>query len=329
MARDYTKYNAEGLGENLNKRKLVFTIVKDWVEKNNPSFEDLQKAFPDEIQGSKGVVKKEAEVKDSKRYNVKEPLKIKNGAHMVVCNQWGEGNIGAFIQCAEKLGYEINLTNDQSVESNINSIIDLTNFRVWKLAQLFSSYESDEAMMNQIDEEIESLIDQDNKFYLVGRLFEKYGFDYHRPEINNYYTLKEDSAKLLDMLRSNSLLEMIIEKENLKNEVISQDNFDFVLKFGAYFLIALETLIERDDKEMVAEFIINQSTSTIEDYYNVDTDSGDWISDVTLEIIEGVLGYELTDYEGECEIDGYYFGQANTMGYDYHGYAQDIIDSMI
>ena len=29
MARDYTKYNVEGLGENLNKRKLVFTIVKD------------------------------------------------------------------------------------------------------------------------------------------------------------------------------------------------------------------------------------------------------------------------------------------------------------
>ena len=27
MARDYTKYTIEGLGENLNKRKLVFTLV--------------------------------------------------------------------------------------------------------------------------------------------------------------------------------------------------------------------------------------------------------------------------------------------------------------
>ena len=60
MARDYTKYTVEGLGENLNKRQLVFTIVKDYVEKNNPSFEDLQKAFPDEVQGSKGFIRKEA-----------------------------------------------------------------------------------------------------------------------------------------------------------------------------------------------------------------------------------------------------------------------------
>jgi hypothetical protein len=97
MARDYTKYNVEGLGENLNKRQLVFTVVKDYVEKNNPSFEDLQKAFPDEVQGAKGVVAKEAEIKDPKRYNVKEPLKIKSGAHVVVCNQWGE-NINDFIE---------------------------------------------------------------------------------------------------------------------------------------------------------------------------------------------------------------------------------------
>ena len=39
MARDFTKYKVEGLGENLNKRKLVFTVVKDWAEKNNPSLD--------------------------------------------------------------------------------------------------------------------------------------------------------------------------------------------------------------------------------------------------------------------------------------------------
>ena len=34
MARDYTKYTVKGLGENLNKRQLVFQIVKNYVEKN-------------------------------------------------------------------------------------------------------------------------------------------------------------------------------------------------------------------------------------------------------------------------------------------------------
>ena len=79
MARDYTKYNVEGLGENLNKRKLVFTIVKDWVEKNNPSFEDLQKAFPDEVQGSKGFIRKEAEVKTQNTSICVNHLKSKMG----------------------------------------------------------------------------------------------------------------------------------------------------------------------------------------------------------------------------------------------------------
>ena len=36
MARDYTKYSIKGLGENLNKRQLVFKIVKDYVEKTIP-----------------------------------------------------------------------------------------------------------------------------------------------------------------------------------------------------------------------------------------------------------------------------------------------------
>ena len=35
MAKNYTKYSVAGLGENLNKRKLVFEIVKDYAAKNN------------------------------------------------------------------------------------------------------------------------------------------------------------------------------------------------------------------------------------------------------------------------------------------------------
>lgn len=117
--RNYTKYSVEGLGESLNKRNLVFTIVKDWIEKNNPSFEDLQKAFPDEIQGSKGFIRKEKDVSDSKRFNMREPLKIKNGAHVVVSNQWGE-NITNFLAIAENLGYEI--SSHRKEEETVNEV---------------------------------------------------------------------------------------------------------------------------------------------------------------------------------------------------------------
>lgn len=118
MARDYTKYNVQGLGENLNKRKLVFSIVKDWIEKNNPTFETLQMAFPDEVQGGKGFIRKEKEVCDPQRFNMREPLKIKNGAHIVVSNQWGE-NIPNFIEISIKLGYQI--TTNEVIVENINS----------------------------------------------------------------------------------------------------------------------------------------------------------------------------------------------------------------
>ena len=107
MARDYTKYNVDGIGENLNKRQLVFEIVKDYVEKNKPSFDELTAVFKDEIQGSKGFIRKAAKVEDPKRFNTKMPLKIKYGVEVVVSNQWGSENILKFIELVESLGYTV------------------------------------------------------------------------------------------------------------------------------------------------------------------------------------------------------------------------------
>ncbi len=120
MARDYTKYTVEGLSENLNKRQLVLEIVKDWASKNNPSFDEIQAAFPDEVQGSKGFIVKESEVKDPKRFNMKEPLSIKNGLHVVVSNQWGD-NISNLIAVAEDLGYSISSDGEAEEETPLNA----------------------------------------------------------------------------------------------------------------------------------------------------------------------------------------------------------------
>lgn len=127
MARDYTKYNVFGVGENLNKRSLVFNVVKDWVSKNNPSFEEIIAVFTDEVQGSYGFIKKEREVKDPKRFNMKEPLAIKNGMHIVVSNQWGD-NIVNFIQCAEGLGYSITAVSQESNTQESSGDVDYSEF---------------------------------------------------------------------------------------------------------------------------------------------------------------------------------------------------------
>ncbi len=64
----------------------------------------MTNTFKDEIQGSKGFVRKKGEVKDPKRFNMQEPLSIKNGTKVVVSNQWGTKNIAAFLDLAKKLG---------------------------------------------------------------------------------------------------------------------------------------------------------------------------------------------------------------------------------
>jgi len=117
LARDYTKYNVSGLGENLNKRQLVFEIVKDYVEKKKPSFDELTAVFKDEIQGSKGFIRKAAKVEDPKRFNTKMPLKIKFGVEVVVSNQWGSKNIDAFLSLAIKLKYIISEEAEEEEES--------------------------------------------------------------------------------------------------------------------------------------------------------------------------------------------------------------------
>lgn len=330
MARDYTKYNVEGLGENFNKRKLVFTIVKDWAEKNNPSFEELQNTFPDKLQGSNGVIKKESEVTDLKKFNMSEPLKIKNGAHVVVSNQWG-ANIEGFINAAIKLGFEITKSNqeDISVEPK-TGILKLENFNVGTMNAFLEASNDDDALMDQIDQEIESLLDNDPKYYIISKLMDKLGFEYDHPEILEYFQFTDDEHELKDMLREESLLSRVIKKEGLESKKIKSKSDDFLLNFSGYFMVALELLVYHEDNEMLAEFIVSQSLSNIEDEYDVDSHSGDdWIADLTEAIIHHVYGFDIQDYEGECEIDGHNFGTTLTMGYDYHAYAQDIIDSMI
>ena len=58
MSKNYTKYTVEGLGENLNKRKLVFTLVKDWVEKKNLVLRSYNRLFLMKYKAQKALFEK-------------------------------------------------------------------------------------------------------------------------------------------------------------------------------------------------------------------------------------------------------------------------------
>ena len=107
MARDYSKYNVEGVGDKLNKRKLVLKIVQDYVEKNNPSYDQLKKMFPDDLQGSKGMIRNTFSDKyDANRFFYNDQIQV-NDQVCVVSNQWGTENTKRFIDYATNLGYSI------------------------------------------------------------------------------------------------------------------------------------------------------------------------------------------------------------------------------
>ena len=107
---DYTQYLFEG--NRYGKAKLVLAVVKAYV-RDNPSinFSVLSSIFYDRLQGSAGVVKKPEEAKKIRadyecRYFIDSPLYLQDEI-VLVCNQWGIGNIGNFIKRANELGYKI------------------------------------------------------------------------------------------------------------------------------------------------------------------------------------------------------------------------------
>jgi hypothetical protein len=174
MSKNYTKYTVEGLGENLNKRRLVFEIVKDYAAKNNPSFEELQKVFSDEIQGSLGFIRKDSEVKDAKRYNMDKPLTIKNGINVVVSNQWGE-NIANFLAVAENLGYKVssqiqeeeteNEAPSPGIENEVNITISgrISNYMFGILGDV--AYAECEKALSYASDDIETMADFVKMYY--------------------------------------------------------------------------------------------------------------------------------------------------------------------
>ena len=278
MARDYTKYNVEGLVENLNKRQLVFTIVKDWVEKNNPSFEELQKVFPDEIQGSLGFIRKKSDVKDFKRFNMNEPLSVKNESNVVVSNQWGE-NIVNFLEVAENLGYKISLQiqEEETVnevpapgienEVNINISGRISNYMFGILGD--EAYAECEKAISFATDEIETMADF-VKMYYETTLYDGDGmeiflenmdmeqFNSNCPLLSEFLEqVKEGNASHLQFYED--ILDMSWEQVNIIEEdaliTITVDEKEIVsAQTLKDFLVEIEQIFdEEDDPKTIAK----------------------------------------------------------------------------
>ena len=101
MARDYTKYQVDGMDGVFGKGKLVLAVVQDYCSKNECTFDELKAAFPDEAQGGNtgvfGTLLEAQEIaKKRARHYVNDKIILKD-AIIVVSNQWGD-NLPLFIE---------------------------------------------------------------------------------------------------------------------------------------------------------------------------------------------------------------------------------------
>jgi len=331
MARDYTKYNAAGLGENLNKRKLVYTIVKDWIEKNNPSLEELQNAFPDELQGKKGVVRKESEVKDSKRFNMKEPLSIKNGLHVVVCNQWGE-NILDFIAASEKLGYIVTANSGENGYLNYFKKQEFSNQSefIQNTKKLFTGF----SWENEKDcDEVADLHKQLNEItqsdvpryggYLY--LFTKIAYELGEGEYDTHFEWDYAIDHGYDWWDITGISKTVVE---LVGEKYGESEFNKY--FCSLFLLTLLKIVDDASETGIAEYIVSNNIAAYKKSFPDTNDATeDFVSDIVIELLK-TIGYDIHDYEGECKIEGRYFLDIGLdMGYNYLKLAEDFRDSNI
>lgn len=109
--RDKTKYMFEG--KVYPKNRLVLAIIKNYVELQKPTYNQLNEVFDKSLQGSLKVVEtfeNACAISDgSKRYFMKQEdiIVLKDNTKVVVCTQWGIFNIVRFVKLANTLGYNI------------------------------------------------------------------------------------------------------------------------------------------------------------------------------------------------------------------------------
>lgn len=333
MARDYTKYTVEGLGENLNKRQLVFTIVKDWADENKPSLEEIQTIFPDEIQGSKGFIMKASEVKDAKRFNMEEPLSIKNGTKVVISNQWGAKNIETFLELTNELGYDVKKVakagaNEKPVASNADASFDITQLSIRDFKNLLKNIEDKETFEKSLVKQVTFNIDFWSYLLIYDNVVNE---DVLELSMGN--SDEADDVFLVEWYEFEdeqmSLAQFVLEKLDMNFEEVNTDKekrIQYIAAFGSYLYYSLSSLSCEISTSEMAGFIASNDHTSIHDGEDVFSEHGigdDWIVSMTEEWLM-YCGYDSSDYEGDCNL---FLMNGDMMEFtiDYERMAEDII----
>ena len=116
-----SKYSFRG-SKPLSKRAVVFEVIKKFIESYPDStITDIRAFFPNELQGSYGVITSEEDYNNRKekgqdverRYFADSPLTNNRGEKIYVCGEWGNNFSNFRKHVKDKFGWEIEEVTDQ------------------------------------------------------------------------------------------------------------------------------------------------------------------------------------------------------------------------
>ena len=145
--------------------------------------------------------------------------------------------------------------------------------------------------------------------------------------IENDEEMMERFALSLDTLRNPGIINTVVKMENLDISKINEDYSEFTRfsnLLSSYFVYSLDNVVEQNDAEELAEFILSISASN----NSALSDDENAIPDQILDVLSG-LGFDIHDYDGSSEINStHYLKNSVSSGYDYLAYSENIISEL-
>jgi hypothetical protein len=122
MAKDLTKFRIQGTEQWLPKNRLVLSCLQQFFKDVNvDDYPYLKQTWPDDIQGSAGIIVALEEVTNERYYFMDDLLEAPDGRKYVVSNQWGSSNFNGFIELARGMGYPIENNQNAANESHLST----------------------------------------------------------------------------------------------------------------------------------------------------------------------------------------------------------------
>ena len=214
-------------------------------------------------------------------------------------------------------------------ENGLSSFIKKLNENLAEASQM--ELDLQEPFLDNLYRQLNEFISAKPEFVYLGKVAEQISQDYvnvwssffleEEEEMMNKYALS------IDALRSSGLIENVVRSEKLEIAKVNED-FEEFTRFSnllsSYFVYALDTVVEQNDAEELAEFIFSISASSLSEL----SDDDNAIPDQILEVLKA-LGYDVHEFEGSSEISAnYYLKSSVSSGYDYIAFSESIISDL-